>query len=121
MRRQITNSFLWQVQNDLLNLQQMMPGLAFILENRIASFFQRNQMNLKILNSRMHEIQKKFIVHNEKNTPQYEEVEEGKPKDWKYVESVAGKDGQLITGSQVKEEYQQQMEEFMQRTVTVEL
>ena len=78
-------------------------------------------MVLKILHQRMHEFQKKYIVHNDQDQPQFAPEEEGKPKEWLWQESVVGKKGELLTGDAVKEEYKELTEEFLSRSIKVEL
>ncbi len=121
MRRTITNGTLYQIEMDISQISSKSPGIHFLLETRIDSFFSRNQQVLKIIHKRMHNIQKRFIEHDEKEKPMYAEAVEGQPKQWEYLESATKTNGQLVTGDGVKTAYLEEAEDFLGRSVHVEL
>lgn len=121
MKRELTNEQLWTLANDMRKVQSESPTLSFLLGDKINRFFQVNAMSIKILNSRLGEIQKKYIVHNEQGEPQLAPVEEGKPLTWQYLESAIGKDAQVLTGDAIEKAYEADFNEFMKRSVTVSI
>lgn len=121
MKRTITNNFLWIIDSDLQQIGEAMPGIAFLLDNKIQAFYQKNQMLLKILHGRMVDFQKKYIQHNEAGKPQYAPVEEGKDKDWLYVTSLIDEEGIFITGEAVGAKYRQLVTDFLNRSISIEI
>jgi len=121
MRREIMYSELWLIERDLERVKEENPGVAFLLAPKIDSFFQRNKGSLNILHKNMHEIQKKYIVHDEKNVPQRNQEAEGEQKPWLFLDSVIGANGELLTGEAIKKEYNEKVEQFLGRSVKVEL
>lgn len=118
MKREITNNQLWLIENDLTAVARQSPGIAFLLATKIQQFYSRNEVLLKILHKRVHEIQKKYIVHDDNNQPQY--VAGTDNKEWFYLDSVIGKKGQLLTGEAIAAAYTEEVNEFLNRSVTVE-
>ncbi len=119
-RKIITNSELLIIQDDLATLKNKLPGLAFLFEPKIQFFYRQNQMNIRILHERMHEIQQKYIEHDADGRPIYATEEEGKPKDWNYKEPA---DCHAVRGDgrSVKTAYQQEFNEFLNRSIHVEI
>lgn len=114
----ITYNELWVIEIDAAKVKEQFPSLFFFNENRFTKFFQQNAIHLKALHSRVHDIQRKYIAHDENNNPLRAE---GAGGEWQYLESVVGKNGQLLTGDAVAQAYKDEVTAFLNRSITVEL
>lgn len=121
MRRIITNNELWQIEEDLDKLAKNLPGVYLLLETRIKQFREKNKMSLHILHKKFHEIQKKFIQHDDKNAPMRQLEAEGELKPWLYLESVVVDNGKALIGEEVAKVYLEEANDFLNRSIDVEV
>ena len=95
------------MRDDILNVEQNNPGVAFLLADKIQRFKHNNAMNLRILHLKMEEIK---LEHCAKN-------EDGSPK----TEVKDGKELLVYETEEIQTQCQDKLNEFMNRSVTVEI
>ena len=79
----ITYDQLFAMDLDIKRVSKSNPGLAFLLDSRIKAFYEKNKLHFEAMNEGVKRIQKKFIVHNEKDEPIMEG--EGENASYRYV------------------------------------
>lgn len=121
MRREISNSELWLIERDLSSLRAKMPGVYFLLQTRVGDFFNRNKLTIHLLHKNVHQIQKKYIAHDEANDPQRVPGEGNEVPEWLFLESVATEKGEMLTGEAVSKAFYAELDEFLNRVVKVDL
>jgi hypothetical protein len=121
MRREINYNTLLQLEMEIKGMIENTPALALFLDDKIRRFFARNQVRLQTLHKRYGDIQKKYIVHDEKGQPIRESPSaESSIGEWrfKHREEVNNISDEHET---VKQAYYHDAAEFLQITFPLEL
>jgi hypothetical protein len=122
MKRSITNDQLWQINRDIQKLNRDSPAIAFFLGDKFFRFVNSkdNKFLMSVINKKVYEIQKKYVVHNDADEPQRVDPA-NENSEWLFLESAIAPDGQLITGDQVKEQYYKEAGDFLNRSVDIQV
>jgi hypothetical protein len=122
MKRSITNDQLWNINRDIQRMNKEFPAIAFFLGDKFFRFYNSkdNKFLMDVINKRISELQKKYVVHDSEDVAQ--RVEPGNEQsEWLFLESAIAPDGQLITGDQVKQAYYKEAGEFLSRSVDIQV
>ncbi|RYE02359.1 MAG: hypothetical protein EOP50_00225 [Sphingobacteriales bacterium] len=112
----ITNNQLFHIEQEITRLQMEWPGLYLLVQGKLHAFLKATVSERKIFNDKLRAIQGKYIQYDGNDMPIYANEERTA---WLFKESVAGRDGQLLTGDQVSEAYEAEATEFFNRSVTI--
>lgn len=106
MRTDITNNALMALEVDIQNQVKASPAFYYFNKEKLKRFYQQNGHLLRIINDRMAEYIKKYVVHEDEK-PVTEKKDEGEV----YV----------FTSTEAEEKYRAETAEFLNRTVKIEL
>jgi hypothetical protein len=123
MKKSITYDQLYIIEQDIQSVKQTMPSIYLFMENKFHTFLHgsANKMHFKVLHTRMHQIQQKYIVHDEKDNPIVLPYTDNQPSKFQFLESVPGSNGTELTGEAVEKAYFDEANEFLNRQIVVEL
>lgn len=120
MQKQITYDQLFAYDLDIKTIQKKNPGLSFLMDSRIKSFYEKNQQHFDALNAGVKAIQKKFIVHDN-GEPMMETVDG--VQDWKYVTVYTDFETASIISNRVeiKKRFEDHIKRFTSLTIKAEI
>jgi len=107
MRKQMTNYQLMLLRDDINKQANESPAFAIFNQEKISRFFNKNAITLKILSTKVADIKKEHCILGEDGEPLTHEVD-------------GRKEIQFAT-DEAKKACTDQITEFLNRTVTVEL
>jgi hypothetical protein len=118
MQHTITYNDLFSIELDIAKMKSTSPGLSILLNSSINRFYQRSAMHSKVLHSRMDDIKKKYIQHDEEK---FLTVGEGESLKHLYKEEVMQKNGELLTDEAVQAAYLAEANDFLTKHIVIDL
>lgn len=106
-RTTATNGQLNAIRQDIFAMSAASPSYRFFFREKIQRFFMQNKLMLKIVDERMAEFIKKYVVHDEAGSP----VTEKKDEEEHYT----------FKDDKTKEEYTAAVKEFMEGEIHIEM
>ncbi len=107
MRKEMTNYQLMLLRDDINSQANHSPAFAFFNEQKIKNFFSRNAMSLTLLRNKTAEIKKHYCLVDETGEP--------------LTKDVDGRKELVYPSQEASEQCKEELTEFLNRSVTVEL
>ncbi len=118
MTREITYNDLWSIKQDMMRIMNGSPALVLLLGEKMDKFFQKNSLELSILDNKLQSMQDRYIQRDREGKLMREELEPGK-FEWVFKNSITDNSGLPIIGVNIKELYYQEANEFLNRSIDI--
>lgn len=116
-KHQLTYNQLFAIDQDLNRLRLNSPALMLLLHKDINNYLRHAEMELKVLYKNMQEIQCKYIEQNEDGSLKTKEN-----GDFEFKRTVTSiKAARILTGDDVEQAYMDEVNEFLNRSCTIDL
>lgn len=117
MKLDVTYLGLHNCRNDLVQLLETSPGLAFILKDRIDAFFGLNAITLQYLDQKLSDLQRKYMELDDKGEPVTEVCANGQMQ-YVFLKHPI-ENGVPVIGVDCKMQYLAECKHFFETPVTI--
>lgn len=116
----VTREHLFNIEGDLIDIQDKRPGLAIMINASVKRFLQQNSMQLKVNHSRLSSIKDRFIQKDLEGNYKAEMVD-GKPIPLFITDPELLKLAGVPDISLVEKYFNEEVERLMQQQVKIEI